>query len=272
MGSVKENSRLMPEKRFDMKTTSRTQANARHRSSGFTLVELLVVIGIVALLMGIILPSLAASREEARAMICTTHLDQIFKASYIYSTQNDERLPRLGYLSHVGGWWPTQIASVLNSEAEIYACPSDATPYRGFQVFRKPGGALGIYTGSEAGAFPLDITYRGACDLLFDVGGIYVARRITDWDNPSSAVAMMEASARERFCFRFADHLMQVGTEAWYASDPYVHTWERHAGKSNLLFLDGGVGRHHPREMPAIALQQEYWDSTREKRSKRLGQ
>ena len=252
-----------------MKTTVRNQTNRR---SAFSLVELLVVIGIIALLMGILLPSLAASREEARAMICTTHLDQIFKASYIYSTENDERLPRLGYLPSYGhGWWPTQIAGVLNSEADIYLCPSDKAPYRGFQVVRQPGGSLVMAEGIEPGRFVLDVTYRGSCDLLADVEGTYIARRITDWDEPSSAVAMIEAIAQERFCFRFSDQLMKVGTEEWYATDPYVNAWERHTGTSNLLFLDGGVGRHRPPEMPAIAWQQEYWDSSPQKRSKRKG-
>ena len=247
------------------------KTSVRNQSYAFSLIELLIVLGIIALLIGILLPSLAASREEARSVICMTHLDQIFKASYIYSTQNDDRLPRLGYLAvggGIGGWWPTQIASVLNSEADIFACPSDTAPYQGFQVIRKPGGTLAIYTGSEPGAFPLDITYRGACDMLTDMGDTWIARRITDWDEPSVAVAMIEATVQQRFCFRFAEQLQEVGTEEWYAIDPYVHTWERHVGTSNLLFLDGGVGRHRPSEMPEIARKQEYWGNGTQQRSK----
>ena len=264
-----------------MKTTSKNQTRVGHRSSAFTLVELLVVMGIIALLMGILLPSLSASREEANMVLCTTHLDQVFKASYMFATENDDRLPHFGWPSGRNPdqeWWPTQILNTLNGETAMYLCPSDDNPHQNIQVVRKPGGSLAMSAGTEPGRFPLDITYRGSCDSVTDAkrDGYYYGRRITDWDNPSHAMILVEATVKEsgagdRECFRFGSDLMIVGTDEWYATNLYVKTWERHSGSSNLLFLDGGIGRHKPREIPGLAERQEFWDSTAAKKGETSG-
>ena len=55
----------------------------------FTLIELLVVIGIIAVLLGVIVPSLARAKEQCREVICRSNLRQLVMANLGYAAENN---------------------------------------------------------------------------------------------------------------------------------------------------------------------------------------
>src|SRR5512133_3508253 len=77
-------------------------ASSHRPQHGFTLVELLVVIGIIAVLISILLPSLARARESATNVACLSNLRQMGNAFMMYANENQSKLP-VGLWT---GWTP----------------------------------------------------------------------------------------------------------------------------------------------------------------------
>lgn len=112
------------------------QRPCRFGASAFTLVELLVVIGIIAILIAILVPSLSKAREQAKATACASQLRQLGLGLTIYSQANSGHTPPWSNWHTVGGpgdnapdapgeaWTEILARSYVQPDNNIYNCPS----------------------------------------------------------------------------------------------------------------------------------------------------
>lgn len=110
------------------------------RHAGFTIVELIVVLSIVAALIGLLMPVLTNTRKEVQKTTCASNLRQIGLAVQSYRTDNKDFLPRARYMPEPfvsvdeDPAFPVAMKSYLPSKDgqnnSVYRCPDDEVVYK----------------------------------------------------------------------------------------------------------------------------------------------
>jgi prepilin-type N-terminal cleavage/methylation domain-containing protein/prepilin-type processing-associated H-X9-DG protein len=96
------------------------QPNSERSREAFTLIELLVVIAIIAILAGMLLPSLGRAKDAAKRISCVNQLHQIGLASTMYASDNKGDFPE----RNTGPRWPDRWYPYFKS-LKTLVCPGD---------------------------------------------------------------------------------------------------------------------------------------------------
>jgi len=227
-----------------------SHVSARRSHKAFTLVELLVVFGIIALLMSILLPALGKAREHARQVKCANNERQLYYALLMYCGDNKGRLPifprvednnlmspylgiielQLVQLDYAHGMFIPYMGGNVLSREQAFNCPTDLDTFR--QVFRSGG------TNGPA-SFVRNFSYSFNSEVYGSTlpNGLPSGVRITQIMRPAQKILIVEETAPNDG-YAVIDNIN---------SDD--HLTYRHLKKGNQGFADGHVEAINPDEV-----------------------
>jgi prepilin-type processing-associated H-X9-DG protein/prepilin-type N-terminal cleavage/methylation domain-containing protein len=231
-------------------------------ASGFTLVELLVVIGIIALLIAILLPSLARARQAALTTACLSNLRQIGLGIHMYADNNRGIYPStggggvFGYpgVQGNGGYyynmcWPERLVR----DGAMPQTPANNWlthyPVSGRIVFRCPNYGEGVYEAGNTGA-----NYAG-----------YGMNRFLSPDlGPSPYQSAFAKLVRlNQQTIMIADGYLRLQIASYDANWKYGYgVYLRHNGGANYLFPDGHAEWSSEYHKQGYNSPVQYWQDT----------
>ncbi len=198
------------------------------RNRAFTLVELLVVVGIIALLLGILLPALGEAREIASRVHCASNLRGLHGGMFIYAQDQNGRYPVAGKATAAG----TAVGFSFDdrSRDDVTADELKDNVTASLWVLVREGRV-------NAKSFVCRSS-DDVHDKLLDSGGNSVPLKHT-WDfadrrNLSySPVNMYHASQRTRWSHRLSSSDVVMGDNNNATGTGVLHTRERNDGATN---------------------------------------
>lgn len=89
-----------------------SRLDRQQTATAFTLIELLIVVGIISVLISLLLPALNAAREQARAVTCQSNQRQLMVAFLMFASEHQNHLP--------GNYWDSMYQQPRDPD-EVFA-------------------------------------------------------------------------------------------------------------------------------------------------------
>lgn len=251
------------------------------RGRGFTLVELLVVIAIIAVLIGILIPISHTAKEQTRAVVCGSNLNQLSFAMTTYAQDNETFpygfdnsefgivIPPGGYPGDTSrdllGWWWFHSLSDIGGQnygkGTIFSCPSRnvSIPYSlcgNYGVNRAVCKDALWFGDSEFEGVPLALHQirRPAETLLITDSGY----RLISWKGATNASVQPFENTRREGSF-YVPGLRINQNRVICPGQEGDAIYGRHLNKSiNVGFVDGHVSRLKADDLLAEEIEGEY--------------
>jgi prepilin-type N-terminal cleavage/methylation domain-containing protein/prepilin-type processing-associated H-X9-DG protein len=184
---------------------------------GFTLLELLVVVSIIAVLAALLFPVAGRMIERGRTTKCTNFMQQIGAAAIRYAGENEMQLPVTSHQRRTGHKSWTITLQPYASGTLCFRCPCDEDKERPYSYAMND-----FLTPNPAGAPELDVA------------------RLSRLEHARETVLFAEASKEyvNTDHFHFSDYLGRPIPGEIFTKQVAA---ERHAGAGNYLFADGHV-------------------------------
>ncbi len=224
-----------------MKTQFPSHKSCKH--GGFSLIELLSVLSIIAVLSTILFPVFSRVRENARRTSCLSNLKQIGTGLMQYIQDNDEQNTKAWYgvdsqASTAEGSVPNQykwmdaIFPYVKSE-QLFDCPSHPQPYISTSF-----GPYRFRTGKKWGSYGVNVTYYPTTSSTVFYNPFQSPHQAS-WESPSTTVYAVDGSGRFEIAWPDDGTNPSVGDgPPRYLYSPFSML-ERHLGTTAVLFCDG---------------------------------
>jgi prepilin-type N-terminal cleavage/methylation domain-containing protein/prepilin-type processing-associated H-X9-DG protein len=208
--------------------------------NGFTLVELLVVISIIALLMGILVPCLGRSRSMARKILCGARMRQISIAIDLYSANwNDSIVTAKDVRATIDGQsaWNFELLPYMCKEQtedfdshEVWFCPEDKDPFPlGYGTYPHDVGLT---------SFALNGVYEPDSGIRLGPAGGFKKTQIRQ---ASSCMLMVETSYYGQIYDRDCPALITKGIYLTLDGHHRRTSGFFHRESMNMIFVDGHI-------------------------------